>query len=196
MTQKPLTLNTLKAAIIAVLSRDLLSREWQALVPLDAPQETGHCAVASEAAYHLIGGRAAGYIPTVCGYWTDASDTMHFRGEGDVDPAWQRETHWWLTGPSDAGVAGAGKVYDVTSGQYDAPFPYAKGKNAGFMQPQRLPSKRARIVMDRVIAAMGETRIAALRDAQIAAFTVLQENARMHVQTQKPRTHRARGLQP
>lgn len=180
----------IKRAIIAALTPDLLTPQYRAgLKPGDAV-ETGHCAVASEAFYYLSGGKDAGFMPVVCGYTVTADGKMHFgadraRAEKDAFTAPQasasdafmrethyafmRETHWWIRGPKD-GKRGAGDVFDITAAQYDAPFPYEKGHNTGFMQPQQKPSKRAQIVMDRVIENIGAEKTNAWRRANIAAF--------------------------
>jgi hypothetical protein len=80
----------------------------------------GHCYVASEAAYHLVGGKASGYVP--CQIWH----------EGD--------SHWFLRGPDD--------IIDPTSDQFVTPVPYHSGIGKGFLTRQ--PSRRAQIVMSRV----------------------------------------------
>lgn len=180
----------IKRAIIAALTPELLSAQYRAGLQPDDPVETGHCAVASEAFYHIAGGKAAGFMPVVCGYTVTADGKMHFgaaraKAEREMshNPARQtlhnfmretqgyfvRETHWWIRGPKD-GKRGAGAVFDVTAAQYDAPFPYENGHNTGFMQPQQKPSKRAQVVIDRVTNALGAETLAAYRRANIAAF--------------------------
>jgi hypothetical protein len=75
--------------------------------------------VASEAFYHLVGGKKAGYKP------------MTITHEGVV--------HWYLLGP--------GGVVDLTAGQFDTPVPYEHGRGRGFLTKQ--PSKRAQKLMER-----------------------------------------------
>jgi hypothetical protein len=75
--------------------------------------------VASEAFYHLVGGKAAGYKP------------MTVKHEGT--------THWYLLGPDG--------VVDLTAEQFDTPVPYDQGRGRGFLT--RKPSKRAQILMER-----------------------------------------------
>jgi len=180
----------IKRAIIAALTPDLLSAQYRAGLKPGDPVETGHCAVASEAFYHIAGGKAAGFIPVVCGYTVTPDGRMHFgadraKAERAADSHFARETshsfvredsnnfaretHWWIRGPKD-GKRGAGAVFDVTAAQYDAPFPYENGHNTGFMQPQQKPSKRAQIVIDRVTAALGAQTLADYRRANITAF--------------------------
>lgn len=81
----------------------------------------GHCYVASEALYHLLGGKAAGLVPQV------------IQHEGG--------THWFLRGPG-------GQILDPTADQFKTPVPYAEARGAGFLT--RNPSKRARVVIGRV----------------------------------------------
>lgn len=85
----------------------------------------GHCYVASEALYHALGGKEAGYTPV------RARDS-----EGTV--------HWWLED-------GAGTIIDVTKDQYESRGlvpPYAEGRRAGFLT--KGPSKRAAILLARI----------------------------------------------
>jgi hypothetical protein len=81
----------------------------------------GHCYVASEAYYHLAGGKDAGLKP------------MYVEHEG--------EPHWFVR---DSG----GKNIDLTSSQFKTPVPYDKAVGKGFLTNQ--PSARARTLMDRV----------------------------------------------
>jgi hypothetical protein len=81
---------------------------------------TGHCYVASEALFHLRGGKAAGY--QVC----------RIRHEGG--------THWFLRRH--------GQVEDLTPDQFSTPVPYENATPTGFLT--RLPSRRAQILMERV----------------------------------------------
>lgn len=180
----------IKRAIIAALTPDLLTPQYRAGLKSGDPVETGHCAVASEAFYHLAGGKAAGFIPVVCGYTLTPDGKMHFGAdrakaerEGRPNSTREapdkfvretqygpvRETHWWIRGPK-GGKRGAGAVFDVTAAQYDFPFPYENGHNTGFMQPQQKPSKRAQIVIDRVAQQLGAQKLAAYRRANIAAY--------------------------
>lgn len=76
--------------------------------------------MASEAAYHLLGGKTAGWTP------------MFVRHEGSP--------HWFLRGPG-------GKYVDITASQFKTPVPYEKGVPKGFLT--RDPSRRARTVIDR-----------------------------------------------
>lgn len=174
-----LTFRQIKQAIIDSLTPELLTPQYRAGLTPDAPPETGHCAVASEAFYHLAGGKAAGFIPVVCGYSTFGDDALIFdpaaRARAEQKGA-VRETHWWIRGPKN-GQRGAGDVFDVTAGQYPFAFPYANGRPTGFMQPQQKPSRRAQVVMDRVVQKLGAANLAAYRRRQIADFQKAQRKA-------------------
>jgi hypothetical protein len=171
MSKTP-TFDEIKRAIIASLSPDLLEKQYRDQLSPGDPIETGHCAVASEAFYHIAGGRKAGFMPVVCGYAADGRGHMKFGAE-KIDALkndrWHKETHWWVRGPKD-GARGAGGIFDVTVRQYPEPFPYENGHNTGFMQPQQKPSKRAQTVIDRVTEKLGAAGLARYKQANIAAF--------------------------
>lgn len=173
MSKKKLTYSEIKKAIIKSLTPDLLEPKWRALVGDNAPPEAGHCAVATEALYHIAGGREAGFIPTVCAYQADDKG-MYFGPDAQKEGR-HRETHWWLRAPNDKGERGKGDILDVTVGQYDEPFPYEKGRGTGFMQPQKKPSKRAQIVIDRVTEKLGADALADFRKRQFAKLTPVQK---------------------
>ncbi|MBL1146713.1 MAG: hypothetical protein HND56_04280 [Pseudomonadota bacterium] len=162
----------IKKAIIDSLSYDLLEPKYRATLAPDDPPETGHCAVASEAFYHMAGGREAGYMPVVCGYAVLPSGEMVFdkkaRQQAEQNGA-RRETHWWIRGPQKD-QRGKGTIFDVTVKQYAQPFPYENGHNTGFMQPQQKPSRRAQIIIDRVTEKLGAEKLAAFRRANIEKF--------------------------
>ena len=95
---------------------------------------TGHCAVATESAYHLLGGKPAGWTP------------MNLHHEGS--------SHWFLRHAD-------GRILDITASQFKTAVPYTKGRGCGFQTPLKdarglqLPSKRAQVVIDRVLAMRG-----------------------------------------
>lgn len=171
MPPKPLTFAELKRAIIESCTPDLLEKKYREQLSPDDLRETGHCAVASEAFYHIAGGKQAGFIPVVCGYAEDAKGNMKFKADmqAALQQGWKKQTHWWIRGPEGA-TRGAGKIFDVTAGQYDAPYPYHNGHNTGFMQPQQKPSKRAQIVIDRVVQKLGAARLEAYKQANIRSY--------------------------
>lgn len=74
----------------------------------------GNCYVTSEALYHLLGGKEAGWKP------------MTIKHENDV--------HWFLKHKS-------GLILDPTASQFDIPPNYLKAIGRGFLTKE--PSKRA-----------------------------------------------------
>ena len=90
-------------------------------------QPHGWCYAASEAAYHLLGGKAAGYIPMV-------ANSAAYLGS-------RYNTHWWLR-RSD------GTHLDITEGQFPWPFPHHIGRGCGFLTKQ--PSKRAQEIINAI----------------------------------------------
>jgi len=82
----------------------------------------GHCYVASEALYHLLGGKESGWYP------------MRMRMPDGI-------VHWWLAN-SD------GDVLDPTHDQFDNHPNYTDGRSGGFLT--REPSKRAQELINRV----------------------------------------------
>jgi len=113
-------------AIKASLTRDLLKQEYQKIRGRN--KFFGHCYVASELAYHMLGGRKAGWA------------AHRLKHEG-----W---THWWLKNKK------TDKVLDLTARQFLTPVPYEKGIATGFLT-KRL-SKRARVLRARVEAKLSQ----------------------------------------
>ena len=114
------SIQKLRTAIVAELSPDLLKPQYLRME--NRNRFTGHCYVASEALFHLRGGRRSGLIPQV------------IRHEGGV--------HWYLKRESD------GRIFDLTARQFQSPVPYSEGRGCGFLT--RKPSKRAQILLRRV----------------------------------------------
>ena len=85
----------------------------------------GNCYVASEAIYHILGGKASGWKP------------MTVRHEGQV--------HWYL----QRYFLGWPMILDLTKGQFKKLPPYEKGRGRGFLT--RGPSKRARALMEEIL---------------------------------------------
>jgi hypothetical protein len=79
----------------------------------------GNCYVVSEAAYHVLGGKNAGWTP------------MRMRVEND--------THWFLKHSS-------GVILDLSQRQFTQPPDYSKARGSGFLT--KGPSKRAQHMMD------------------------------------------------
>jgi hypothetical protein len=84
----------------------------------------GNCYVASEALYHLLGGKRAGWTP--------------------VRTSMGRDTHWWLRHKS-------GLILDVTKSQFRGHVEpiYETGRGAGFLTKR--PSRRARKLMKELV---------------------------------------------
>ena len=80
---------------------------------------SGLCYPASEAFYHSVGGKAAGYTP------------MQLKHEG--------VSHWWVRGPK-------GEVYDLTENQFKSAVPHEKSRGRGFLTSD--PSERAEILLE------------------------------------------------
>jgi hypothetical protein len=111
---------TLMQSIARCLSPDLLKPEWRS----DDPNPVaGHCYLASEVCFHMVGGKEAGF------------KSMFIRHEGGP--------HWWIKGPK-------GEILDVTVSQFETPVPYEQSRGKGFLTRQ--PSKRAITLMQRVRA--------------------------------------------
>lgn len=106
------------------LTDDLRHAPWKG----DPNPLTGHCYVASEALYHLMGGKAAGLHP------------MFIKHEG--------QPHWFLRHES-------GKIIDPTADQFAIPVPYDQARGKGFLRGEQV-SKRAQVVMDRVLGKTAE----------------------------------------
>lgn len=83
----------------------------------------GNCYVTSEALYHLLGGKAAGWKPLF----------LSVNGE----------SHWCLQHDS-------GLILDATAKQFGRRKPnYSKARGHGFLTLE--PSKRARALMERLV---------------------------------------------
>ena len=106
------------AAIRANLGPHVLRSDWRQRRPVNAAPSWGCCYVASEAAYHALGGAGSGLR------------VMHVTHEG--------APHWYLTTED-------GRVVDPTADQFSRPVPYGQGKGKGFLTAA--PSKRALALM-------------------------------------------------
>ena len=106
----------------SVLTDDLLKPAYRSLE--GRKPTTGHCYAASEALYHLLGGKGAGWTP------------VRLRHEGGP--------HWFLRHLD-------GTVLDPTSDQFDTPVPHTEGVGCGFLTRQ--PSARAAEIIRRVARA-------------------------------------------
>jgi hypothetical protein len=105
------------------LSNDLLNVQYRKIKEQHSEADVafGHCYVATEAAYYLLGGKETGWSPQfvrVAGY-----------------------AHWYLRHQS-------GFIFDPTSSQFKVPVPYHLGKGKGFLS--KLPSKRCKQLLKRI----------------------------------------------
>lgn len=163
-----LSFDDIKKAIIESLTPDLLEKKYLALLDPNDPVETGHCYVASEAFFYLIGGKQSGFLSFVCPYFTDGKEYWFI--DPPLNVIFRKETHWWTRAPK-GDILGTGIIHDVTVGQYDFEFPYQYGRHAAFMHPKKnTPSKRARLIMDRVEEKLGYREIMLFREQQILEF--------------------------
>ena len=76
---------------------------------LDGKDLDGKCYHASEAVYHLAGGKASGLTPM----------------RVELDPRLGYSSHWYLRGPR-------GEIIDLTAGQFEKPLDYSKARGCGF----------------------------------------------------------------
>lgn len=109
----------LSEQVRSVLTDDLLKPAYRAL-PGRKPT-TGHCYAASEALYHLLGGKDAGWTP------------VRIRHDGGP--------HWFLRHLD-------GTVLDATGDQFDTPVPHGDGIGCGFLTTA--PSARAAEIIRRL----------------------------------------------
>jgi hypothetical protein len=114
------------ARIKSVLSPDLLKPKWY-WHSLGHPY-AGHCYAASEALYHMCGGKDQ-FVPQLL-----------------TNKEWRRlppgETHWFLKTRS-------GDVVDITQDQFGlGGVPHANSRGCGFLTKE--PSKRAREIIRRL----------------------------------------------
>jgi hypothetical protein len=117
---------------------DLLKPDWRRR-NADGHPMTGHCYVAAEALWHLLGGPAAGWTPRVLGFADDRS----WRA---VEPGEQGLTHWWLEHED-------GRRLDPTGDQFATPVPYERGRYQAFLTNAKLagrPSIRTRKLLVRL----------------------------------------------
>jgi hypothetical protein len=112
--------------IVSHLTSDLLAPEWARQYRADVSEQPlrGHCYVASESFYHLMGASASGLRVFRCRL-----------PDGG--------THWWL-------ATGDGAIVDLTAVQFLEAPRYECGVRTHFLSKR--PSRRARTVMMRVMA--------------------------------------------
>lgn len=118
--------------IQSVLTPDLLKGYWKKIYDTNNPMG-GHCYIATEALYWMLGGPNGKWKPYVLSYftWPEGLD------EG--------ETHWFLKNED------TNQILDVTKEQFgDVPINYSVGTSNGMMSYPNGGSKRAREIIRRV----------------------------------------------
>ncbi len=111
-----------RGLVIDNLTDDLLAPKYRRLKQVsNVPHTFGHCYVASEAAYYMLGGKEEGWKP------------MHMYHLG--------ESHWFLKHES-------GFILDLTYNQFKSPLDYSKARGMGFLT--KVPSKRAKKLLIRI----------------------------------------------
>jgi hypothetical protein len=109
-------IKTLIKKIVSNLSDDLKRSGFN-----NSCSVSGHCYVASEAMFHLLGGYNSSYRPA------------NVKHEG--------VQHWYLIHNDSA-------ILDLTAAQFKTPIPYHRGRKRGFLTKH--PSKRAQILLSRI----------------------------------------------
>ncbi|MCV9964623.1 hypothetical protein OIU34_22285 [Pararhizobium sp. BT-229] len=117
-----------------VLTPELLTGRWRNAMAETGNRYAGHCYAAAEALFHMVGGRAKGWLPCVM---------SHSTWREGLDPG---ETHWFIRHER------TGEILDPTALQFDTPVPYGLSKGCGFLT--RGPSKRAKVIMERLQGAL------------------------------------------
>lgn len=111
----------------SILTLDLLKPLWKKINLESGINTTGHCYAASEAIYHLLGGKDV-FTPQ-----------MNKDDNGN--------SHWWLLRKSD------NLIIDPTASQFTKKGiqpPYEGAKGCGFMQQ----SNRSKVIIERLLEKM------------------------------------------
>lgn len=120
--EKPLDIHFLSEVVKNQLDDGLRSAPWKgSLNPL-----AGHCYIASETIYHLMGGKESGITP------------QYIKVNGI--------SHWYLKYGEE--------IIDPTAGQFNFDIDYNEGRGKGFLTS--MPSKRSRILIKRVRGHMAQ----------------------------------------
>ena len=111
-----------RGLVIDNLTDDLLTPKYRRMKKKNKlPNTFGHCYVASEAAYYMLGGKEEGWKP------------MHMTHLG--------ASHWFLKHES-------GYILDLTRNQFKSPLDYSEARGMGFLTKE--PSKRAKKLLIRI----------------------------------------------
>ena len=152
-------------AVQASLTPDLLSpQERDRLEPGDHAT-AGHCAIAAEALLYLVRQyRPDLSVKSVCATYRETATGPQPWLKDQHAPG-DRRTHWYVLG-SPKGSHYTWQILDPTREQYtthgDQP-PYYLGRGKGFQgrkckqTGQQLPTKRARILIDRAVTYITRT---------------------------------------
>jgi hypothetical protein len=120
-----------RGLVIDSLTDDLLTPKYRRMKKdNNLPNTFGHCYVASEAAYYLLGGKEEGWKP------------MHMTHLG--------ASHWFLKHES-------GFILDLTYNQFKSPLDYSKARGSGFLTKE--PSKRAKKLLMKINVSMRVAKI-------------------------------------
>jgi hypothetical protein len=118
-------------------AKKLLTPYWREQNKNKNVHSVGFCYIATEALFHMLGGKNSGYKP-VC-----ISFPIDFYVNRPNDPV--IETHWWL-------VNKEGKILDPTIDQIkkdiDIKEMYKNGICKGFQNGYKKPSKRAQKLIE------------------------------------------------
>ena len=120
--------NDIKKIVQSVLTKDLLKPYWRELQDKKGNNLIGHCYVASEACFHLLGGMGGMFKAYTLNHKTFPEGLK------------KGEVHWFLRKKDF--------ILDPTAEQFNIYIPYNRGKKQAFLTKH--PSKRASTVINRV----------------------------------------------
>jgi hypothetical protein len=128
------SIDEIVAAVRASLTDELLDAYWRRYrqTARFVSATTGHCFVAAQAVYWLLGGSQAGWVGCVM----------------KIDPTKPRDTHWFVRHRE------SWLVVDPTADQFPSPPDYALGRGCGFSTRRQGkdavgPCKRTKVVIER-----------------------------------------------
>lgn len=125
MTSAAISVNEARRRIGLLPPPMKLGRAMDLVAGVLAGQVEDQCYAASEAVYHLAGGKAAGLTPMQMTAWTPDGP----------------RSHWFIRGPH-------GEIVDLTAGQFPkgTELDYGTARGRGFQT--KAPSKAARVLID------------------------------------------------
>ncbi len=107
----------------------VLDPKWRQLNESSGVESTGFCAAATNAIYHMLGGKSAGLTPMVARYYDEEYARM-FPDSGGMT------THWWIRKNNGDFIDGTGDQYTA----FGKTPPYALGRGSGFNRPLDAPT--------------------------------------------------------